>query len=115
MKMSGIRQHVAEAIRCMQEQGGAGILRDEEMAALEQGVRSISLERINLSEKSDESERLKECLLSLCGIKADLGPHPIFMHGAPRRIDVYWLKCADVAIAAYDEWLEQRNREKDHG
>jgi hypothetical protein len=106
--MSGLRKHVAEAIRAMQEQGGAGILRDEEISALEQGVRSIAQERLAHSEHSPAADELKEHMLALCGIKSDLGPHPVFMHGEPRRIDAYWLKCADVAIEAYDEWLEKR-------
>ncbi len=110
--MSGLRQHVAEAIRRHDEQGGLGILSDEEVQALEAGVRAIGRERLPMSEHSQASRDLKEHMLALCGLTADLGPSPVFIHGAPRRIDTYWLKCADVVIEAYDEWLQKTAKDR---
>ena len=111
--MRGLRNHVAEAIRVMQEQGGVGILRAEECAALHEAAWALEQKRHDIGEMP--ADDIREERLVLAGIAADLGPHPIFMHGQPRRIDAYWLKCADVAIAAYDDWLEQRTKEKNHG
>ena len=104
--MSGLRQFVAEAIRAQQESGGLGILRDEECTALHDA--SWALEQRRRAEGDMTEDQIKEERLIFYGITVDLGPHPIFIHGAPRRIDAYWLKCADCAIDAYDQWLKER-------
>lgn len=104
--MKGLRTHVAEAIRRQQEAGGLGILRPEECAALHEAAWALEQKRRAIGEMSEED--IKKERLALAGIAADLGPNPIFIHGENRRVDEYWLKCADVAIEAYDEWLEQR-------
>lgn len=83
--MSGLRQHVAEAIRCQQEAGGLGILRPDECTALHEAAWALEQKRRAIGEMSEEDIRDERLLLA--GISADLGPHPIFIYGAPRRID----------------------------
>lgn len=104
--MTGLRQFVAEAIRAQEEAGGYGILRPEECEVLNDAAWALEQKRRTVGEMSEEE--IKDERLTIVGIVADLGPHPIFIHGAPRRIDAYWLKCADCAIEAYDRWLQQR-------
>lgn len=93
--MTGLRQSVADAIQRDMETGGSGILTDQEIAALEWAITT----------HEDGTEQHRE---SLAVLLHELGRCKLRIHGAEDRRDPYWLHCADVAINAYDEWLDKR-------
>lgn len=97
--MSGLRESVARAIQESQEDGGMGILTPEEGAALDWAVTSPT--------SAMECQETQEHRNVLAGLAQQLGPTPLHIHGMPTRIDAYYLKCADIAIAAYDAWLDR--------
>lgn len=101
--MTGLRQSVADAIQRDQESGGGGILTDEEVAAVEWAITRTVLMH---PEGDRECQQHREALSILLH---ELGPRRMSIHGAEDRRCRYWLQCADVAIKAYDDWLEQRN------
>lgn len=103
--MKGLREHVAEAIRTDQERGGAGILTDEEMHALELADLALYHADVKAGSASNENYAAKG---TLAAMRHQLGPTPMFIHGEKMRVDDYWLHCADVAIRAYDAWIEER-------
>ena len=98
--MSGLREYVAKRIQESQEDGGMGILLPEESAALEWAVLSPT--------SAMECHETQGHRKTLAMLAQELGPSPLRIHGLPTKIDAYYLKCADIAIAAYDAWMDQR-------
>lgn len=99
--MTGLRAHVADAIQRDQESGGAGVLTDEEIAAVEWAM--VAAARAAL-DRVDGAERHRDTLAVMLH---ELGPRRMSIHGAKDRRDPYWLRCADIAINAYDDWLDR--------
>lgn len=97
--MTGLREHVAAAIEASTTCGGPDILRDDEVETLMQGA--LLLEQAG---RRDEADRLR--LLAI-----ELGPNYTPFHfqkaNGRKRIDAYYLYCADISIAAYDQWLAE--------
>jgi len=101
--MPGLREYVAEAIRIDQEQDGSGILTDQELEALEAADEALF---------KQGHAAMSGLRLVLVELRRSLGPSArLWICGEKRRIDDYWLHCADVSIAAYDRWLDQRRQE----
>ena len=105
--MSTLRDHVARAIQRDQETGGAGILSAEEVAALEWAMSypppGAPATMIAAHEQGGRDHRA-----TIAGLLHELGPRQMRIHGEPTKIDAYYRHCADVVIAAYDEWLDER-------
>lgn len=107
--MTSLRKHVAEAIQRDQNEGGTGILRPEEVEALEWAMMAprsgAPAETITAHEQEGDRHQHRQILAALL---AELGPHRMRLHGFETRTDAYYLHCADVAIEAYDDWLAKR-------
>ncbi len=99
--MTGLRASVADAIQRDQECGGAGILTDEELIAVEWAI----LGALKMGFGDPDAKRHHQVLAVLLH---ELGPRIMSIHGAKNRRDQYWMHCADVAIDAYDRWLADR-------
>lgn len=107
--MTSLQQHVADAIAQAEECGGKGILCPDEEEALRWAMGQAHL-----------ATGINGAHCAAIGrVLADLGPHPLFVvergdlpGDDPRedRVNDYYLKCATIAIRAYDEWVEQRHR-----
>ncbi len=102
--IGGLREHVAEAIAADQCIGGTGILSDEEEAAIGEAI--YFLRTGTIPSGQDETEIVQ----ALAHIKAQLGSNRIYACGSFTRVDQYYLHCADVAIQAYDQWVEKRSQ-----
>lgn len=94
--MLGLREHVALAIANDQ---GAGIINPREVEALMSGAKL-------LEDGGGDGESMARLLRAMA---IDLQDKAIFS-STPRvsRVDDYYLHCADVVIAAYDQWIEHR-------
>lgn len=106
--MSGLQEFVARAIMADQDCGGADLLTAKEVAALEWAIlrpltSASAFEKAQWDQEGEQQHRLV-----LAGLIADLGPSKLSVCGQQQRAGAYYLHCANVAIAAYDRWLEQR-------
>ncbi len=102
--MSNLRASVAKAIQHSEDCGGAGIFTDEEEIALETAL----VHAIRIYDNPNERKELERYREAIAGLIAQLGKTKMRIHGLPSRIDAYYLKCADIAIEAYDKWLDER-------
>lgn len=106
--MSGLRQSVAKAIQADADCGGAGILTDEEIAALEWAIFKAPIEKPAFGGGAESEDSRNKTVLS--GLLHELGHKRMFICGETmNRVDKYYLHCADVAIDAYDQWLAERS------
>lgn len=102
--MSGLRQTVAAAIQADADCGGLGVLTKEEQDAIEWAI------TLPVDWCEHEKKRHRQILALLIH---DLGHGRMHIHGSAKpRVDQYYLHCADVAIDAYDKWLDERKKEK---
>lgn len=100
-RMTTLRDHVAAAIARDEDAGGANVLRIDEVHALEEA--SILLRRAGDPHGAD----------TLLNLVHEMGPAPMFIDGPLRaRVDEYHHHFADIAIGAYDEWFDQRQKQK---
>ncbi len=100
--MTTARDYVAKAIQQDEDMGGQGILTDDEIKALEwAGTHDF---------KNDASTFHRQTLMAML---AQLGHGRMFISGAGQtRVDAYYLRCADLAIGKYEEWLDQRAKQR---
>ena len=94
--MSGLRNHVAQAIAHDATCGGPGILATEEQDALLRGAMLLAA-----SGQTDDAALLRTLAVEL-GAK-----NTPFIAQAATRVDAYYTHCADVAIGAYEYWIER--------
>jgi len=97
--MSGLRNHVAQAIAHDATCGGPGILATEEQDALLRGAMLLAA-----SGQTDDAALLR-------AIAVELGAKNTPFIAPATRVDAYFLHCADVATAAYEGWIAQAARE----
>jgi hypothetical protein len=92
--MTGLRDHVAQAIMKDTTCGGPNLLGADEQDALMRGARMLE----------DAGQQGSADLLRVLAIELGANHLP-FLQAEKPRVDAYYRYCADVAIAAYDQWL----------
>jgi hypothetical protein len=97
--MTGLRDHVARAIEASTFCGGPDILRAEEVEALMRGALQLEIANNGKCEQADT--------LRLLAVELGANHTPFMQAKGRQRIDTYYLYCADVSIAAYDQWLAE--------
>jgi len=95
--MTGLREHVAQAIEASTTCGGPDILRADEVEALMRGALLLDQDG-----KREEADRLR-----MLAVELGANHTPFLQAKGRQRIDAYYLYCADVSIAAYDQWLAE--------